>query len=56
MIPVGFVRRPIAGLPESVEKVTGFLRNDALIGEPPQRFLKAVPFPEIESMMGRNRF
>src|SRR5271166_6297249 len=55
MVAYCFVRRPVARLPKRVEDVSGFLWNDALIGQAAQRLLKSLAFAEVESMMGGNR-
>jgi hypothetical protein len=55
MIAGGFVRRSVTRLPERVEKICGFLRNDAFIGEPPKRLLKRLPLTDIEGVVGSNR-
>ena len=56
MIALALVRRPITRFAKRMENVSGFLRNDSLVGKAAKRLLKSFAFVAIGRMMGGNRF
>jgi hypothetical protein len=55
MIALGFVCRPVTRFAKRMENVSGFLRDDAFVGEAAKRLLKGFAFVAIERVMGSNR-
>jgi hypothetical protein len=51
-----FVCRPVTRLAKRMEKVSGFLRNDSLVGKAAKHLLKGFASIAIQGVMGGNHF